>query len=58
MNQLHWKLLKQEQLKLAMTETLGKDTETMTDLSMSDIQYLDALEKDCYHCRVKKECQC
>ena len=50
--------MKQEQLKLAMTETLGKDTETMTDLSMSDIQYLDALEKDCYHCRVKKECQC
>ena len=34
-----------------MTETLGKDTETMTDLSMSDMQYLDALEKECNHLR-------
>ena len=27
-----------------MTETLGKDTETTTDLSMSNMQYLDAIE--------------
>ena len=34
-----------------MTETIGKDIGTMTDLSMSDMQYLDALEKECYHLR-------
>ena len=34
-----------------MTETLGRDAGTMTDLSMSDMQYLDALEKECNHLR-------
>ena len=34
-----------------MTETLRKDEATTTDLSMSDMQHLDALEKECYHLR-------
>ena len=34
-----------------MTETLRKDTETMTDLLTSNMQYLDALEKECNHLR-------